>query len=171
VTLPRPLSLAATAALVAAAAGCTQKNDLDQPCTLVKKDAGDPTGRTAIPILEGEIPNTRTDFISFGSPDCDDLICVRDANFPRNADAGAPALGYCSTPCDPGISGQCNSGDGNFDNNAQLALNCRPLLLDKQTLANICAQDAGACQQYFSNTRTPTFCARGAAPDGGADGG
>ena len=159
------LSLSIAAGLWAA---CSQSGDLNKACVLVTKDAGDPTGRTPADLLESQIPNTHTDFISFGSPDCDNLVCVRDANYPRG-DAGDVAMGYCSAPCDPGVSAECQSFDGN--NTGPNALTCRPLLLDTQTLHSICSQDAGACQEYFSNTSKPFFCARGGTPDGGADGG
>jgi hypothetical protein len=153
-------------AIIAVAQACADAGDLNSLCELVTKDAGDPTGRTPAPLLLSEIPTTQTDFISFGSPDCDELICVRDYQYVQ--DGGAPyAYGYCSAPCTPGAANQCQSYDSSLDANPQTKLNCRPLLLDSQTLAAICSDDAGACQEYFSNTRSPYFCARGQTPDGG----
>jgi hypothetical protein len=152
--------------LAAAMAACSSRGDLNTTCEMVKRDAGDPNGLTATPLLLSDIPNTRTDFISFGSPDCDDRICVRDFQYVQ--DGGAPfAFGYCSSPCTPGAPNQCPSYDGSLDNGPN-KLNCRALLLDAQTLAAICGEDGGAeCTQYFSNTRSPYFCARGNTPDGG----
>ncbi len=153
------------AAVALAAAGCPPRGDLNTTCELVKRDAGDPKGLAAIPLLLSDIPPTKTDFISFGSPDCDDRICVRDYQYQQ--DGGAPiAYGYCSSPCTPGAANQCLSYDASLDTGAT-KLNCRPLLLDDSTLAAICALDAGACQEFFSNTRSPYFCARGSTPDGG----
>lgn len=169
--------------VVGVLASCSTGGDLNQPCELVK--AGPDGG--AAPILESELPTSHTDFISFGSPDCDDLLCVRDADYPRDTDGGAVAYGYCSTPCTPGASDQCQSFDSSLDQNksqcgspadckveaqclnglCQTQLNCRALLLDAQTLAAICANDAGACQMYFNGVSEPYFCARGTTPDGG----
>ena len=149
--------------LVAGLAGCPPQTDLNQPCTLVKSSADG----GAVPLLNNEIPNTHTDFISFGSTDCDNLVCVRDADLPRDGGPNDIAYGYCSQPCNPNGSSPCPSYDPNLDLNASTKLNCRPLLLDEQTLAAICNTDAGACQEFFANTNSPYFCARGQTPDGG----
>jgi hypothetical protein len=162
---------------------CDTGGDLNQPCELVKSG---PDGG-AVPLTEGELPTSHTDFISFGSPDCDALLCVRDADYPRDADGGV-AYGYCSVACTPGAnSDQCQSYDSSLDSDkaacgspadckvtaqclnglCQTQLNCRALLLDATTLQAICANDAGACQELFNGQSEPFFCARGTTPDGG----
>ena len=42
-------------------------------------------------------------------------------------------------------------------------MSCRPLVLDNDTIAEIC-KDPVKCQEYFNNSRSAFFCARG---DGG----
>lgn len=133
-------------------------------------------GTRAVLIKESEIRvGAFKDFISFGSTDCENLTCVRDADFSRgdggfdagtiSGDAGSDltvATGYCSDKCLEGSV--CSSADPNDDNDAKKRLNCRPLLLDSETLNNLCSQ--GRCLQ--GDLKSPYFCARGGlVPDSG----
>ena len=78
------------------ASGCEVTSELGKPCTLVRKATPEerPAGVRSTPVLESEIaPNQ--DFISFGSMDCEDLICVRDADVPsatRDPERAGPGL-------------------------------------------------------------------------------
>lgn len=152
-------------------AGCKVPSDLGGPCKMVKRDPLIDGGRLFIRNKEIKV-GTMKDFISFGSADCENLVCVRDSDFPvpdGGFDPEAFADGYCSNRCTPGDT--CPSFNEADDNDAKKRLTCRPLLLDTETLALICngnAEDRAKCKSYFGNTSKPDFCARGGAgPDGG----
>ncbi|MBX7099546.1 MAG: adventurous gliding motility lipoprotein CglC [Myxococcaceae bacterium] len=155
-------------ALLLVTTGCPAKTDLGRECTLVKKlpDGG------VTPILEGDIKEgANKDFISLGSVECEDFVCVRDADFPRPGldggmfDPNAVAHGYCSRPC---IKGNNCPAENSADNDdPKKRLTCRSLLLDSDTLQAICAKTPEKCTA-FGNTTSPDFCARGTSPDGGS---
>ncbi len=156
------VSIALLAVMVAiiAVTSCKPATDLNRPCRLVKRN---PDGGEALPILEGEVLANKghdKDFISIGTVDCDDLICVRDSHLVTDAGPFDPAYGYCSRECLEGSV--CPSYDSSLDTSAN-KLNCRALLLDKETLAVIAGGDGGAP----GNVRDPFFCARGQTPDAG----
>lgn len=167
----RLLSLASLA-FVVCVAGCQVQTDLGVPCNLVKKDPADTDasdGYSAVNITEGELEAGR-DYISFGQPFCEDFVCVRDAAYvaPANTQPTDPATGYCSRPCEqqagdaPNVNEQCAAADPEAVKlNPALALSCRPLLLDPETITAICNVDRAVCEQYFGENRFSTFCARG----------
>ena len=160
------------AALSVLAQGCKPVTDLNSRCTLVKRN---PDGGAPVPVREGEVRELQAqnkDFIALGSIDCEDLVCVRDSEFPvpdGGFDPAADALGYCSKRCLPGDA--CPSGVPAEDTDAKKRLICRPLLLDAETLALLCngsPEDKAKCKAYFGNTSKPDFCARGGViPDAG----
>lgn len=140
--------------------GCKPATDLNQRCSLVKRN---PDGGKPLAINERDVRNAQganKDFIAIGSLDCEDLICVRDSAFTSDAGLDDPAEGYCSRQCQSGSS--CPSFDENLDR-GQKALNCRALLLSAETLAELTSSDGGA----FPGVRDPFFCARGGGGDGG----
>ena len=109
------------------------------------------------------------DFISFGSIECEDLICVRDAAFPRarNEDGtingGAEAKGYCSKACVEG-SNACDVKDtSGVQEDLPGRMTCRALLLDQETLEALRAADENTYRQTFGENNSPFFCA-GAPP-------
>jgi hypothetical protein len=137
---------------------CRVATDLGLSCQLVKKN---PDGGTnSVPILESDLPGGNKDFISFGATECEDLVCVRDANVPKTGVPGAAATGYCSRACVPNASGGCPAANASDDRNPDRKLTCRALLLDEQTLGAICTNDPATCQR-IGDTRSPYFCARG----------
>ncbi len=178
--------------------GCKAATDANTPCFLVGGlPDGGRKGLTEFDLSTHQGQNH--DFISFGSVECDDQICVRDSAYSVDGGLGSgttcstdndcrstneicsasgsgnppahrcspAAPGYCSHPC---IAGQtCPSGDSSLDDNITTQHTCRALLLDQDTLAQICAGDGGTadCVKYFGGNTTPFFCARGATPDGG----
>ncbi len=148
----------AVSALVVSA--CKPGTDLNRPCRLVKRN---PDGGSALPILESDVRSNvgrNKDFISIGTVDCEDLICVRDADLTNDAGPFDPAFGYCSRECLEGST--CPSYDSTLDKGGT-RLNCRALLLDAETLNQLARADGGAP----GNVRDPFFCARGAPPDAG----
>lgn len=145
-----------TAALLAA--GCRPATDLNTPCRLV---AGNPDGGAPRQLLERDVRAKATankDFISLGTVECEDFICVRDTNFQTDAGLDDPAFGYCSRSCPQGSS--CPSQDSSLDDGPN-ALSCRALLLDAETLAALTKAGLNP-----GNVRDPYFCARSA--DGGS---
>ena len=151
--------------------GCKPPSELGNPCKMVKRDPNVDGGRLFIKNSEIKV-GANKDFISFGSVDCEDLVCVRDSEFPvpdGGFDPNADALGYCSKRCLPGDA--CPSGVPAEDTDAKKRLICRPLLLDAETLALLCngsPEDKAKCKAYFGNTSKPDFCARGGViPDAG----
>jgi len=158
-TLPRFAFVMGLAAL--AGAGCTQINDVGNPCVLVRKDPTDTDpsdGIRSIPIKESEIQGGK-DFISFGATECEDLVCVRDANAEPNPNPDADATGFCSKPCLQTSADSCKTGRSDIDEGDQ-PFTCRPLLLDEGTLASIRQADPAKYEQYFGDTVSPYFCAR-----------
>ena len=71
-----------------------------------------------MPLLASEVPHGK-DVVSYGAPECEDWMCIRDAQFvPRE---GAPAaIGYCTRACAPETG--CASKD------PENPLTCRQLL-------------------------------------------
>ena len=149
-------------------AGCRQATGLNIPSDLVKLD---PADGGILFIKEKEIKiGANKDFISFGSTDCEDFVCVRDSSYTKgNTDGGgasidpeARAQGYCSRSCLP--ASDCPSQSADDDNKADTKLSCRPLLLDAETISAICTITPDA---IFCGVKTPFFCARGSSGDAG----
>ncbi len=127
------------------------QTDLNTPCKLVR---GNPDGGRPIAILKTDdvIKNSaQEDFISFGSAECDDQVCVRDSAFTEDAGDSSPeAHGYCSTYCTEGSNSSCQSATGALDSNPTTKLSCRALLLDSATLAAIKMSEPG---EYAEDVR------------------
>lgn len=139
--------------------GCKAQTDLGKPCILVKKDPNDTdpsNGIQSIPIKESEITPGK-DFVSFGATDCEDLVCVRDANTPAG-DPNADATGFCSRSCVQTIPDSCDTGDDTIDK--AKTYTCRSLILDEETLAAIKQNDPEKYRKYFGDTQSPYFCAK-----------
>jgi hypothetical protein len=151
------------AVLGVAAIGCRAATDLNTTCTLIR---GLPDGgsEALTERFVQEKTGTTKDFVSFGSVECDDLVCVRDATFPRSTNLDGVAFGYCSRPCVQGCT--CPSQDAALDDKKDTQLNCRPLLLDEQTLNALCTDQPSACVD-LGGVRSPFFCARGENLDAG----
>jgi hypothetical protein len=160
------LAVAALAALSMMA--CKADTDLGKPgCHLLKAlPDGGPTN-----VIVGEL-SAGKDFLSFGSVECEDLICVLDQDAVAAVLAQAtanpavlndPAMGYCSHACAQGNTTGCTPQYQDLQNDPTLIMACRALVLDNDTIAEIC-KDPVKCQEYFNNSRSAFFCARG---DGG----
>lgn len=65
---------------------CSASSQLGEPCTLIALTADG--GRRY--LTDAELAGDKKDFISFGSLDCEDLICVRTSG----------GHGYCSKGCE-----------------------------------------------------------------------
>src|SRR5688500_10444270 len=90
------------ALIVLVVIGCRAASQLGEECAMVKRDPNVDGGRLYVTNAELK-PGAMRDVISFGSTDCDDLICVRDSEY-ASPDGGAPnqdetAKGYCSRNC------------------------------------------------------------------------
>jgi hypothetical protein len=149
---------------------CKADTDLGKPgCHLLKAlpDGG------ATNVIVAEL-SAGKDFLSFGAVECEDLICVLDvdgvaqvlaqATADKGASLGDPATGYCSHSCAQGNTTGCTPQYQDLQNDPSMIMACRALVLDNDTIAEIC-KDPVKCQEYFNNSRSAYFCARGG--DGG----
>jgi len=162
------LSLAVATAVAVSMMACKADTDLGKPgCHLLKAlpDGG------ATNVIVAEL-SAGKDFLSFGSVECEDLVCVLDQDGVSAVLAQAtanpavladPATGYCSHACAQGSTSGCTPQFQDLQNDPSLVMSCRPLVLDNDTIAEIC-KDPVKCQEYFNNSRSAFFCARG---DGG----
>ena len=144
---------------VVVTSGCKPKTDLNQKCSLVKRN---PDGGQPLAITEADLKSKKAnnkDFLSFGTVECEDLLCVRDAQFQVDAGPTEPAFGYCSRAC--AVGSACPSYKEELDLGPE-ALSCRALLLDAETLARL--KETGGLP---GNITDPYFCAQGTAADAG----
>jgi hypothetical protein len=156
--------------------GCKVETDLGNQCGMVKRDPTDTDGTDgyrSVPITEGDFPDgePQGDLISFGALGCEDLVCVQDAAHRKwTGNPSEPLIGYCSRPCVVGSATGCTpQGEISNDTDPDLKMACRSLLLDSATMGRLCQADPDKCAQYFGNTTSPYFCARGeAAAEGDA---
>ena len=177
--LQRSLGWLLIAASLATEVGCKQVNDLGTYCVLVKRDPADTNpadGISSIPVTQSEIPQVAgdsadsRDYISFGSTECEDLVCVRDSAFMESTESGLPvgpnqpAYGVCSTACTPTAQSTCTASDSSIDKTAKTHLTCRRLVLDQDTLDRLRETDPVTYQEYFGTNTSPYFCARGTEP-------
>jgi hypothetical protein len=153
--------------------GCQVSSDIGKSCVLVRK-------ATATELQEHpELGNTRSimeselhsgeDFISFGSVECEDLVCVRDAGYKPELAADADptkvaATGYCSKACvaDPALN-SCAVTSSEVEASLKERMTCRALLLDQKALDDLRANDPAAYHAMFGENNSPYFCA-GALP-------
>ena len=164
--MSRPYAVAwvlVVASLGAGLTGCRVQTDLGVECLLVRKGAVE--GETAY-ITNAEVKPGQ-EYISFGAAQCDDLVCVRDANFPvDSANPGQPAKGYCSKHCvpqdGPSLNDSCPAANADDDRkDSPNRLTCREVLLDPETLAAYKAADPVGYEEHFPPDVTPYYCARG----------
>lgn len=147
---------------------CKVDTDLGKEgCHLLKSG---PDGG-AVNVIVAEL-SAGKDFLSFGSVECEDLVCVLDAQgvsvllaqaTANPAVLANPATGYCSRACAQGSSTGCTPQFEDLQNDPSKVMGCRALVLDNDTIAEIC-KDPVKCRLYFDNNRSAYFCARG---DGG----
>ena len=154
-----------------AVASCRAYSDLGIPCAMVKRDPNVDGGRLFVTNREVQA-GAANDFVSIGSTECEDYVCVRDSDYrpPEGGalDPNATALGYCSRNCILGDS--CASFSSALDGDRRTRMTCRPLLLNADTLRAICTgseADRARCES-LGNSTSPNFCARAPAnPDSG----
>ncbi|OJH39440.1 hypothetical protein BON30_18230 [Cystobacter ferrugineus] len=141
--------------------GCEVPSDTGKPCVLVKKDPKGTTGLEAIPVSPNDI-RFNEDFISFGSVDCEELVCVRTAGTELKTTGEGDALqvlGYCSAPCNLDSATDCSVTHPSTVDDVKQTLGCRPLLLDETALSDLKKNDPVTFEEYFGRTESPNFCA------------
>lgn len=168
--MPTRLILLSALATCVLLTGCKVDTDLGVECPMVKRDPTDTDGSDGyrnVPITEGDFPDgePQGDLISFGATKCEDLVCVQDAAHRTwTGDPSTPLTGYCSRPCVVGSATACApQQELANDSDPDLQMSCRSLLLDPATMGRLCQADPDKCNQYFGNTTSPYFCARGGA--------
>ena len=136
----RSLLIVVAVAVALSMMACKADTDLGKPgCHLLKAlpDGG------ATNVIVAEL-SAGKDFLSFGSVECEDLICVLDqdavADVLAQATAnpavlGDPAVGYCSHACAQGNTTGCTPQYQDLQNDPTLSMSCRPLVLDDDTIA------------------------------------
>ncbi|MFL5322266.1 MAG: adventurous gliding motility lipoprotein CglC [Myxococcaceae bacterium] len=140
-------------------AGCGPSSGLNKDCILVKKDPND-ASKTA-QITEADVQsNNNRDIISFGSTDCEDLVCVHEAGSPLTGNPAKELHGFCSKACLEGSTNSCPSDNPEDDKKPDTKFSCRSLLLDEQTLATLRQSDPESYKKFFGDTTSPFFCAR-----------
>ena len=166
------LALLVGAALVCG--GCKVSSDIGKPCVLVRKatdaeQAAAPDGEPFRYIMESQL-TAGQDFISFGSVECEDLVCVWDANYdPKLTEeqkkdlSKVAATGYCSTPCvesaDTALGDACAVTTTEAQAEVKERMTCRPMLLDQQALDALRSADRARYRSYFGDNTSPAFCA------------
>jgi hypothetical protein len=135
--------------------GCSGGGDLGHPCTLIRKNPNEAAdGIKFLTIKESEIVPGR-DYISFGVTECEEFVCVRDANAPKGK-PGDDAQGVCTRSCVTD-STSCSTGvDKDYGGDP---FTCRALLLDQETLAAIKDTDPVKYAQTFGDNLSPYYCA------------
>ncbi|MFY0530089.1 adventurous gliding motility lipoprotein CglC [Archangium gephyra] len=137
--------------------GCKVNSDIGKSCQLVKKST-DPN-RESDPIYPDEL-TAGQDFISFGALDCEDLVCVKDADMPLETAEDGRVLGYCSKACVPDeLVDPCAVTDPLAIESVKDRMSCRALLLDQQALDNLRQKDPATYRSYFGDNNSPYFCA------------
>lgn len=152
--------------------GCEVSSDVGKPCVLLRKatteemELSPELGETR-DILEGQL-KAEQDFISFGSVECEDLVCVRHARYDPKLDpkltleeqAQLPAKGYCSKACvvDPLVN-NCPVTTSDAEPDVADSMSCRALLLDQQALEELRRSDPAAYRATFGDNNSPYFCA------------
>ena len=140
--------------------GCEVPSDVGKPCVLVKRSTTE-AGKSQ-PVVEADIQLDQ-DFISFGSLDCEDLICVRNAGSTLQTSGEGTerrVLGYCSKPCVSGtLQDACAVNHPEATEVARTGMACRALLLDQQALDDLRAKDPAGYRATFGDNASPFYCA------------
>ena len=141
--------------------GCEVTSDTGKPCVLVKKA---PSGEGAVSVLPSDIVRDQ-DFISFGSVECEDLVCVRTGGTDiETAGEGnaVQVLGYCSKACTPS-STDCAVTHPDTTETTKSSMSCRPILLDQLALTTLKKNDPVAYERIFGKNESPNYCASSAS--------
>jgi hypothetical protein len=146
------LAFLVSAALLSS--GCEVTSELGKPCVLVKASS---TGQGSEPVTLSDLQPGQ-DFVSFGSLDCEDLICVLDAKSERQTTQDGKVLGYCSRPCVATLQDNCAVTDESVSAELRNRMTCRALLLDQAALDKLRADDPARYRQIFGDHNSPYFC-------------
>ncbi|MFE8596865.1 adventurous gliding motility lipoprotein CglC [Archangium violaceum] len=138
--------------------GCKVNSDIGKRCLLVKK-AAEGSGRESDPVVASDL-SAGQDFISFGSLDCEDLICVKDADMPVETADNGQVVGYCSKACVQNeLVDPCGVTDPEALDSVKDRMSCRALLLDQQALDDLRQTDPVTYRNTFGDNNSPYFCA------------
>ncbi len=150
------LALLVSAALLFG--GCKETSDIGKPCLLVKRGEDAKGATIAVPVTRADLKDGQ-DFVSFGSLDCEDLVCVLDADTPVEAAENGQIKGYCSKACKVETLDTCAVTDPDATEAVKARMACRPLLLDQQALEDLKANDPATYRATFGDNTSPYFCA------------
>lgn len=144
-----PLALCGAALLCA----CNPPKDFGNICRL-SRPVGNDGGLEFIPKDDPSI-RSNFDFLANGDPDCEDLVCLRQAGKDYSTPDGTAdatgklyAHGECSTPCiDATDCGEPARG-----------LTCEKLAFDQSFLDNLKRNDPATYAQYFGDNASALYC-------------
>ncbi len=111
----------------ALAAACSPPSDIGQPCLLRQRDGG----------VWLSAQSQSDDFLYQGSPQCQNLVCLRPAASPLDA-----GYGLCSNICTPSNPSSPNSPSEDCGG-ASSGYVCRTITLDPSMIQTIEQQDGG----------------------------
>ncbi len=142
--MPRALLLAV---VVVALGACTPKTDLGQVCTMTKPCTGG-----ICPMAAADLANATTvDYMSLGSTECDDLVCVRTAS---EDPVPATPSGLCTRSC-------INDDDCMYDANGNKGtFKCDQLLLSATFLEALKENDPETFDRVFGSSVSARYCIR-----------
>jgi hypothetical protein len=140
--------------------GCEVTTELGKPCFLVRAatQAELQAGSTRAVRMKEKDLTVGQDFISFGSAECEDLICVRDAAFAGSTNPDEDAQGYCSRAC-VSEGSECTVTDTEVPATLRERMACRALLMDNEALARLKAADPVTYRNTFGENNSAYFCA------------
>jgi len=137
--------------------GCEVPSEVGKPCLLVKKSTS--ADRKFDLVVPSDVRFDQ-DFVSFGSQDCEDLICVRNANSEVKVAEDGSVLGYCSRACaEGGADTICAVNHPDADATVKATMGCRSLLLDQQALNDLRRENPAEYRSTFGENNSPFFCA------------
>lgn len=134
---------------------CDPPSDLGKPCALLLPDGGFWT-----------VTSPTDDYYYSGTPECENLICLRPAASPLDA-----GFGFCSGPCSPKNPSDPNSASDDCSGGTSAASVCRAVALDQTFINLILSEPNGQAllQQYLGGSSAPILCTSPQS-DGGSGG-
>ncbi|MBS2029150.1 MAG: adventurous gliding motility lipoprotein CglC [Deltaproteobacteria bacterium] len=136
--------------------GCNPPVDYGNTCRLTRPAFPDGGGIEFIKSGDDAVKNSAFDFLSNGDPDCEDLVCIRQAGKDYSAqETDGNAHGECSTDC---------LSDDDCGDPAK-GLKCTQLAFDQTFLQNLCSTDPATCREFFGDSPNALYCTDPNLPD------
>lgn len=131
---------------------CQGERDLGQTCKMTRSSATEGEPPEQIPV--DRVANPDLDYVSLGSAECEDLVCVRTAGSQNPEPEGDKARGYCTAPCIENTDCQPD-----FEGR-QGALQCARMLLDQKYLDELKATSPETYERVFGSGASSKYCVK-----------